>query len=48
MKNPTLDLLKEDKQLFNIVTNDNRLSIYTLSIAQIYTFKLNKSKHLLN
>lgn len=48
MKNPTLDLLKEDKQLFNIVTNDKRLSIYTLSIAQMYMFRINKTKYILN
>ena len=43
-----LNLLIEDKQLINIVTNDKRLSIYTLSIAQIYTFRINKSKYMLN
>lgn len=48
MTNPMINLLIEDKQLFNIVINDKRLSIYTLSIAQIYTFKLNKTKYLLN
>ena len=48
MKNPMLSLLIEDKQLFNIVTNDKRLSIYTLSIAQIYTFRINKAKYMLN